>query len=99
MEGYELNISTENQIDLYDVWETNTNVIEKVIEYYKSKNEVRWYEKGGECDSYKEKLIVNYCKIFIHWTNFPSLYFIKLIVNNGKFLIYLTHSLSLSIFC
>ena len=41
MEGYELNISTENQIDLYDVWETNTNVIEKVIEYYKSKNEVR----------------------------------------------------------
>ena len=51
MNGYDVESSPESQNDLYDVWVTNEDFFEEVIEYYKDSTVVRCYKKGGVCDS------------------------------------------------
>ena len=50
MNGYDL----ESQNELYDVWETNLDFFEAVIDYYKDSKVVRCYAQGGVCDSDEE---------------------------------------------
>ena len=47
MHGYDLDSPAESQNDLYDVWETNEDFFDKVIEYYKESTVVKCYKKGG----------------------------------------------------
>ena len=54
MNGYNPDSSPESQPALYDVWETNDKVFGLIIEYYKASTVVKWYEKGGQCDSDEE---------------------------------------------
>jgi len=51
MNGYDLESSPESQNDLYDVWETNPDFFEAVIDYYKDGKVVKCYAQGGVCDS------------------------------------------------
>ena len=39
-----------SQNELYDVWETNLDFFEAVIDYYKASKVVRCYAQGGVCD-------------------------------------------------
>ena len=54
MEGYNLNTPHESQSYLYDVWVTDTDFFEQVIDYYKNNNEVKCYEEGRDCESDEE---------------------------------------------
>ena len=56
-EGYELNILHVSQSYLYDVWVTDTDFFEQVINNYNNNNGVKCYEEGGDRENYEEQLV------------------------------------------
>ena len=55
LEGCDLSIPPEAQLNLYEVWWAETDWLDQVIDYYKDDDKVRIYGKGGECDSESDK--------------------------------------------
>ena len=46
LEGYDLSIPPEAQLNFYEVWWSETDWFDQVIDYCKDDDKVRIYEKG-----------------------------------------------------
>ena len=53
-EGFDIQLPTHVQEDIYDVWERSADFYEQVMEYNKDNAKFKGYEEGGMADSDEE---------------------------------------------